>query len=268
MEMPLHEKASYSFYTYVFNDYDNFIKPLQKYIHNNCFDDKAHEIMIQNAICKLLSEKIRELIPSKTEVKQAFTKSMKQLSKQDLDLIEYREKAQKREDKLKTHFKLRYALDDIDDGNFELDHASLLMAIYSKVISLESKPNGKRGHYGRIEKIPKLKSSAIYQYLNSARKEAKYHTTLNQLSNLTMDYLADWLYKSIAIFDYNNDNTILDPYIGIYDDGTIATTFNEVSIIDLEKDPDTYQDFVEIVEDNFNEKLIQEMHTLENGQIF
>ena len=90
--MQHHEKASYAFYTYVFNDYDNFIRPLQKYISQNYTDDKSHEIMIQNAICKLLSEKIRKQIATIPEIKQNFNKSVKLLSKQDLDLLEYREK--------------------------------------------------------------------------------------------------------------------------------------------------------------------------------
>ena len=269
MEMPLHEKASYAFYTYVFNDYDNFIKPLQKHIRNSYIDDKSHEIMIQNAICKLLSEKIREHIPTIPEIKTNFRKSVKLLSQQDLDLIEFNEKFKNREDKLKTYIKLHYLLDDIDDGNFELDHASLLMAIYSKIISLELQPNGKREHFNKIIKIPQLKNSPIYQYLDSARKEAKYHTTLNQLSNLTMTELANWLYTSIAVFDYNNDNTVIDQYIGTYDEGDYFTTiFNEVAVINLDDDPVSYEEFLELIEKDFNEKLIQEMHTLENGQIF
>ena len=266
--MQHHEKASYAFYTYVFNDYDNFIRPLQKYISQNYTDDKSHEIMIQNAICKLLSEKIRKQIATIPEIKQNFNKSVKLLSKQDLDLLEYREKFKKREDKLKTYIKLHYSLNDIDDGLFELDHASLLMAIYSKVISIELQPNGKREHFGRIVKIPKLKNSPIYQYLDSARKEEKYNITLNQLCNLTIGDLVNWLYKSMAIFDYNNDNTIIDQYVGTWDDGSIDTIFNEVEIIDPDNDQVSYEEFLELIEKGFNEKLIDEMHTLDNGMKF
>lgn len=262
MEIRHDEKASYAFYTYVFNDYDNFVKPLSKYMSTSYTSDRSHEFEIQSAICKLLSSKIVQLIPSKQEIKQNFNKSLKALSKQELDLVEFNEKFKKIENKLETYFKLHYILEDIDQGNFELDHASLLMAIYSKMISLELKPNGKRGHCGRIEKIQKLKTSLIYQYLDNARKEAKYHTTLNQLSNLTMTDLVSWLYKSIAIFDYNNDNTILDPYIGIYDDRSIATTFNEVEVMDLENSPASYEEFIEIIENNFNEKLLTELHLM------
>ncbi len=269
MKKEHYEKASYSFYTYVFSDYDNFIKPLQKYISNSYIDDQSQEIAVQNAICKLLSEKIRELIPSKDEVKQNFIKSVNLLSKQDLDLIEFNQKFKTCENKLKGYLKLHYSLDDIEQGDFELDHASLLMAIYSKVISLELQPNGKRAHYGRIEKIPKLKSSAIYQYIDCARKEAKYHTTLNQLSNLTMNELANWLYTSMAVFDYNNDNTVINQYIGSYDEENyFATIFNEVAVINLDDDPASYEDFIKIVENDFNKRLNREMHTLTNGNVF
>ena len=53
MEFILSNRASYSFYTYVFNNYDKFVKELSKYnIKGNYLSDLEHEVATQNAICK------------------------------------------------------------------------------------------------------------------------------------------------------------------------------------------------------------------------
>lgn len=268
MEIDLNEKASYAFYGNVLKNYNKFIKPLQKYMTTCYLDDKSHEIVVLNAICKFLSEKIRIQIPTIVEIKQNFNKKTLQLFKQDLDLIEFNQKFKKREDKLKTYFKLHYALDSIDAKNYDLTQASLLMAIYSKVVSCELQPNGKLHHYGRAGKTTALKDSLIYRYLDIARKEEKYNITLRQMGEFKISTLVNDLYNSIAIFDYVHNNTVIDLSLGQQDDGTWGTIFHQIAIIDLENNPDTYKDFIKLVEDNFDKKLIQEMHTLDNGMMF
>lgn len=263
MEIPQHEKASYAFYTYVFNNYDKFINPLQKYMRNSYIDDKSHEIIVQNAICKMLAEKIKDKTPSKIEIKQSFDKSVRLLCKQDLNLLEFDKKFKERENKLKTYFKLHYALENISDGNFELDHACLLIAIYSKLIGIKSQSDETHKNSSKVSKLLELKNSSIYKYLNSARKEEKYNTTLSYMCKLTLQELVDWLYTSMAIFDYSNDTTVIDSYIGIYDNGDVETIFNEVSIIDLENNPASREELVEIINNEFNEKLINELHLID-----
>ena len=269
MEFILQEKASYAFYGRVSKNYKKFVEPLKKYnLYDHYVSDLEHEVATQNAICKFLSEQIRQHIPTLSEVKHNFNNSVRLLHKQDLDAVEFVQKFKNREDKLKTYVKLHYALNDIDNGNYELDIASILMAIYLKVVSFERDKNNKLSYCGAIVKVPALKDSLIFKYLDSARKELDYHTTINQLSSYKIGDLTNMLYKLIAVFDFNVDNTVIDESLGHFEDGSTTTIFNEVTIIDPEDDHDTYEKFIELVENNFNKKLIEEMHTLDNGQVF
>lgn len=267
MEFILSSKASYSFYTYIHNNYDKFSKELLGYdVKGHYPSDLEHEVAIQNAICKLLSEQILQHIPSIKEVKSNFNNSMHLLFKQDLSAVEFEKKRKNREDKLKTYIKLHYCLEDAINGNYELEHARILMAIYLKVVSFERNKDGKLSYIGEIVKVPTAKASLIFKYLDNTSKELGYKPTISQLFDTKIGELVNLLFRSMAVFDYNNDYTILDEYTG-YNNDDKQTIFNEVEII-TDDNNIPYEQFIKIIENKFNEKLIKEMHTLDNGHSF
>lgn len=264
MEFILANKASYSFYTHVFKNYDKFVKELSKHnIKGDYLSDLEHEVATQNAICKFLGEQILQHIPSIKEVKSNFNNSMHLLFKQNLDAIEFEKGRKRREDKLKTYIKLHYCLQDAIDGNYELEHARILMAIYLKVVSFERDKDGKLSYCGEIVKVPTAKASLIFKYLDTAGKELGYKPTISQLFDAKIGQLVDSLFTSMAVFNYNKDNTVLDDYIGYYGNDKY-TTYNEVEVIS----DDTCENYIKMLENDFNEKLIKEMHILNNGQVF
>lgn len=257
-----HEKASYAFYTYVFNGYDKFVEPLKKYMSTSFSDDKSHEIAIQNAICKMLSEKIRQHIYTLPEIKKSYVKSIKLLSKQNLDSIEFNEKYKKRESRLKTNIKLHFILEDVCNGNYELEHAGYLMAIYLKFVGFEREPNGKLNRYNEITKLPEIKESAIYKYLEYALEQSKFSLRLKSLNQLNQEQLINGLYYSMASFNYINDQSTVGEYLTVEDKNKLPT------VTDLTNDYSAYEEFQDIIDYDFEQHLNIEMHIIDNGIIF
>lgn len=253
MKRPLNTSIS-AFDTYILDDYSNIVKHLNKYLPST--EIRFSESEIQNAICKFLSEKVRSKIPSKLEARQTFTEDVKRLCKQDLDAVEFKSKYKKRESKLKTYFKLNFALDDINSGDYGFNQAILLMATYLKLTSKPSPDKSSSTIDNPAEKT--IKYSQVYKYLNHLCKQEKL-CTINELTDFTLCNLANELYSSIAMYNYEKDANVIEPVLAIRDNDLII--FNQpITCIDLEH---PYEEMLETIDEEFETNFNQELYDMD-----
>lgn len=261
MKPKLKKPTSNAFYTHILNKYKLVLKILGK--HANTLPEEFSEIQLQDAICKMLSEKIRSKINTLPEARQLYVKGIKSLCKQDLDSVEFKSKQAKRESKLRTQFKLHFALDTVDGTQCELEQACLLMAIYLKLADYERQIDGsfKKSNQNLAYQT---QDSSIYKYLASARNEEKYAISLTKLSYLNMQDLVANLYYSAVICDCKNNPDALSPHA--FPDNAELTT-EDFEVIDIENDPYSYNELITLINDGFERKFQSTLKQLDNNTV-
>lgn len=258
MKPKLRKPISNAFYTHILNKQKLILKILGD--HAKHLQEDFSEAQLQDAICKMLSEKIRNKINTLPEIRQIYVKNIKALCKQSLDAIKFNEKREKQDAKLKTQFKLHFALDAINDSVCELDQASLLMAIYLKVADYEKQADGsfkKNDQHLSYQ----TQDSSIYRYLSSVRSEEKYAISLTKLSYLSMQDLVNNLYYSAVICDCRNDPDAILKYAFPEDANYEQEDFE---VINLEDDPYSYEELISLINEGFERKFMFTLKSLEN----
>lgn len=259
MEPNLRKPISNAFYAHIFNKQKLTLKILGDHAKLLQEDEGFSEAQLHDAISKMLSEKIRDKINTLPEIKQSHVKSMKILCRQPLDAIEFNEKREKREARLKTQFKLHFALDAIDNSTCELDQASLLMAIYLKVADYEKQADGSFKKNNQ-HLAYKAQNSCIYKYLASARNEEKYEISLTKLSYLSTPDLVSNLYYSAVICDCKNNPDAISKY-ALPEDANLKQENFEVT---LESDPCAYEELISLINEGFEKKFMFTLKSLDN----
>lgn len=259
MKPKLRKPTSNAFYSNIVSRQKLILKILGK--HARHLQEGFSEAQLQDAICKMLSEKIRNKINTLPETRQMYVKNIKTLCKQSLDAVEFNEKREKRDAKLKTQFKLHFALDAIDNSTCELDQASLLMAIYLKVADYEKQADGSFKKSNQHLSY-QTQDSSIYRYLDSARSEEKYTISLTKLSYLSMQDLVSNLYYSAVICDCKNDPDAISKYAFPEDANYEQEDFK---VIDLETDSYSYEELISLINEGFERKFMFTLKSLENN---
>jgi hypothetical protein len=231
------------------------------------------EIELQAVICRYLSEKIDDLIPDFVQVAKSYRKSIAKIPT-ELSFYECKDVIAKKETKLKTLGKLKYCIDRINSHEkmYELIVANYLMIIYYKLSGLvigqnHKNPTANFSITNKSQRLKNLRENRIYSYLFDATFEYfDGARNLGELFDYPIKQLVDILFEQMVKFEYSLNKTIIEPWVGIDDDGNLEQMYNEVFILD--NDIDTEQEALAYAEHNFSLWLIDQMHTLENGQKF
>jgi hypothetical protein len=231
------------------------------------------EIELQAVICRYLAEEINSLIPDLTQVAKSYRKSIAKIPA-DLSFYEYKDEIAKKESKLKTLGKLQYCIDRINSHAkmYELIVANYLMIIYHKLSGLVIGQNHKNptttfNTTNKSQRLQNLRENRIYGYLHMATLE--YFNgcrSIAEMFDYSMKELIDSLFSQMVIFEHHLNNTVIEPWVGIDDDGNLEQLYNEVFVLD--DDMDSEQEALAYAEHNFNLWLIDQMHTLENEKTF
>lgn len=231
------------------------------------------EIELQAVICRHLSEKIDDLIPDFTQVAKSYRKRIAKIPA-ELSLYEYKAILNKHEDKLKTLGKLKYCINRINSHKkmYELIVADYLIIIYHKLSGLvigQKHKNPTQTFYitDKSQRLQNLKENRIYGYLfyatldyfNGAR-------SLGELFDYSMKALVDNLFRQMIIFEHNLDKFVIEPWVGIDENGNFEQINDRIFVSD--DNMDTEQEALAYAEYDFNLWLIDQMHTLENGMRF
>ncbi|MBQ7798151.1 MAG: hypothetical protein IJ371_03415 [Clostridia bacterium] len=231
------------------------------------------EIELQAVICRYLGEEIDSLIPDFTQVAKSYRKSIAKIPA-ELSVQEFKDLITKKEDKLKTIGKLQYCIDRINSHAkmYELIVANYLMMIYYKLSGLvigqkHKNPTATFRVTKKSQRLQNLRENRIYAYLFDATLE--YFDGCRNLSELfsyPIKELVDNLFRQMVLFEYNLDKTVIEPWVGINNDGDYEEAYSEMFVLDGEMDSE--QEALAYAEHNFNLWLIDQMHTLENGMKF
>lgn len=211
MDPNLRKIPSTAFYVHIAFKRKLLVKVLGKHANFTVQDDFSEE-QVQDAICKMLSEEIRCKLNALPQIKQNFDKSMNALHGQNLDMAQFDEQKARLINKLKSQYKLHFALDNVDNMQCGLDQACWLMAIYMKLADYEQQADGsmkKTAPYTSYQ----LQKSITYRYINAARIEAGYPKSLTRLSYARTSDLAEQLYISSVICDCDHNLSAVGKYI-------------------------------------------------------
>ena len=236
-----------------------FVSRFDDYItwHYNLEDQDA-EIDLWCAMCRYYNDKIQDKFDF-YQVKQQYKYNMAHISP-NLDVIQKNKVVKREQDKLEAFARIKYSNDDIKSHSYELIPLMYLFSIYSKL----NKKN-----------LNDIASSAVGQYLLYAGMECGINFP-HILIDMPLVQQATNLHNSIAVFDYRlaNMEYLIDRG-NSYPIICVNRTFKDNYNIDLT--PEELEEFEDLNEDdqvvfinnkNFHERLINEMHTLDNGMKF
>lgn len=238
--------------THAFNTFvdDKFVSKFVDYLepHFDVNNEDAESELIEG-MCRYYAEYIYEKF-SFREIKANYNKKMSQLNP-NLDYIQAKKLIDREQTKLETFARLKYCFEDIKIGYYDIECLSHLFLIYAKL---------------NKKSVKDITSNKVYQYLYWA-----YLKRENIDLNLSIHQHAKALQNAMVSVDYNADD--FSYYSFLHDDGTLdlpdryETKLTEDEIEKYNEINGTERaQFV--AEKLFKERLIAEMHTLDNGMVF
>ena len=229
---------------------DKFVSKFQNYLESyfDINDIDAEEELIP-VMCRYYADKISTLFNFE-DVKSNYIKNLSNLSP-DLDYTQARKAINVEQSKLETFARLQYCLEDISVGYYDMECLVHLFLIYVKL---------------NKKSVKEIESSKVYQYLYYAFIKRE---NIDLKQSIAQHAIA--LQNAMTSLDYDNDYTIF--YSHLDNDGTLKLPDKYET--KLTKDEiEKYQEIkgeekaLFVVEKLFKERLIAEMHTLDNGKVF
>ena len=223
--------------------FENYLEP---YFDINNAD--AEEDLI-SAMCEYYADKIYEKF-SFREIRSNYNKKMSQLNP-NLDHIQAQKFINREQAKLETFARLKYCFEDIEIGHYDIECLCHLYLIYAKL---------------NKKSVKDITSNKVYQYLYWA-----YIKRENIDLNLSIHQHAKALQNAMVSVDYNASD--FNYFSFLYDDGTLSlpdghkAKLTEDEIEQYNEINGTERAFF-VAEKLFKERLIAEMHTLDNGKTF
>ncbi|MBQ3502897.1 MAG: hypothetical protein IJA72_04480 [Clostridia bacterium] len=151
-------------------------------------------------------------------------------------------------------------------ASYELDSSSYLMAIYYKLTGLacgqnHTNPCVKPKITNKKERKNALHNNPIFKYLMLASSES-YSSNINykQLYNTPINKLVDNLFKYIIVTQFNFAKSVVEPWLGINEDGEITQQFQTLYVHD--EGINSEDDAIKYAENVFDNWLIEKMHSI------
>ena len=233
----------------------HFIKPFLPYLSEefNLSYSFAEEDLIVG-MCRCYADKIYDKFDFR-QIKEDYKHQISKLSP-NLDYVQAQKAISKTQSKLETFARINYCIDEIIHGNYEIDTLVQLYFIYSKL---------------NKKSIKDIQSTKIYKYLNSAFI-THAHFSLNKYISLSISEHSKLLQNSMVKLDFATDHYLYQATLT--NDGKLITdkyqfdlTPEEISnYLFMHDEPSEQAIFV--AEKEFQQRLIEEMRTQENGMIF
>ena len=232
-----------------FVDY-KFISKFEYYLESyfNINEEDAEEELI-HGMCRYYADKIIDKF-NFSEIKSNYENNLKNLNP-NKDSIQTKKIIAKEQSKLETFARFKYCCEDIKMGYYDMECLAHLFLIYCKL---------------NKKSLKDIQSNKVYQYLNSAylRREKidlnhsiTQHAKYLQNAMVLVDYNADkWSYFSVL----HNNGTLELP-------NDYETKLTNEEIIKY-RELDDEEKAVFVAEKMFKERLIAEMHSLNNGKVF
>lgn len=232
-------------------------------------DSVIGEINLREVITMYLNDKVSSILPNWQDIKRKYRTACGKISFEDFPT-----KFPIYENKLKTIAKLKYCTNILKNvGNTDshvLDTSNYLLAIYYKLTGLacgqkHTNPCVKPKITDKTERKYKLYDNPIFKYLMWASCESySSHINYKELYDTPINKLVDELFEYIVKTQYEYSRTVIEPWVGINKDGNYEQV-NDALFVLSDNGVNSYAEAEKYAENSFNEWLIEEMHTLENG---
>lgn len=249
------EEKTAAFKKFANQKFINHFKDYMNYSYS--IEDSDAEIALQSAMCRYYNDKIQQKF-NFNQIKKQYEYNVTHINP-NLDSIQKNKVLNREQDKLESFARLKYLDEDINKSCYELFQLMFIYAIFCKL---------------NKKSLNDIAKSSVGQYLLYACME--YHANFPKILELPLSELTKRLYNSIALFD----NYLGDVDFLLERGDAIPVVRVDIAYKDeyaLELTPEELEDFEELNEDQqvifitnkrFKERLILEMHTLENGMTF
>lgn len=248
-------EKTYAFKQFIDKKFINQFASYMPWKYNT--NDSDAETDLWCGMCRYYNDKIQKKFNFE-QIKQQYKHNLSNLSP-NLDVVQKNKFVKREQDKLEAFARIAYSNDDINNHMYELITLIYLFSIYSKL---------------NKKSLNDIASSAVGQYLLYASIECGIN--FPYLLSLPFATQATNLHNSIAVFDYHlaNMEFLLDRG-GTYPIVCVNRAFKDNYDITLSSDELEYfenlnedEQVIFINNKHFYERLTNEMHILDNGQIF
>jgi len=221
-------------------------------------DTYLDELYLRSAICCKTADDISAILPFE-EVKSQYNLAVLELSKQDLDLIEFRTKKENLDKQLLTYAKLEYCIQKyLNEPNLNNDTviACILVTILDKLNKQTNEVATKHVSISRTKLFKYLKEVSIEE------DEFDFKTAYEKKS---VNDMIERLFNAIVVNNFEFETTTEETMLGVDKKNYIV----QLGVIcpEIENDK-SFADYKQDFEDDVYEWMIEQMHTLEDGRVF
>jgi len=178
---------------------------------------------------------------------------------------EYKSKKQDAENKLFTHAKFQYCIDNYFSDYFfgnETYMAGLLISMLANICN-------KLKLLNLNKKIPTIRNTKLYNYIKEANLEQGID--ISTFSKRNLSFFIELIFNHIVNCIYEGKNSVTEPVLVIKDgidksDFSLEQAYLDISVID--EDTPLFEQYKSNIEEKVNDWLTVEMHTLPDGRIF
>ena len=235
---------------------EQFIKPFDRYVPDNFkITDAYTEETLIASMCWYYCDKICDKF-NFTDVKNNYKQKISRISP-TLDYVQAKKYVDREQSKLEAFARIKYGIEDLDN-NINNPNINILASLYLIYAKLNRKS------------MESIKQSKVYKYIKLAYV-SETTTNLDNDLKFSLAQLSRDLYNNISSQIYDDDNfsyTILE-------DGTITTSSGQEIVLtqsEIEEFKSLEDDYFQLIqfmsEKAFQQRLIEEMHTQENGMRF
>lgn len=233
--------------TKAFNTFvtDRFIDYFDEFLSPNYYnaDYTTQEFMLQSALCKAMAARLEKCFKFE-EVKDNYNKKLINISSQ-LSMQETNEIINNQEKRLKYYAKLKYCLEQVKNNDYGINVLKYLFTLFIKMKKLP---------------IEAVKTTKEYSYINQASIELS-NNSIKNLVCLPDSVLLNELFKTITLIDYYYQN-LQDINSFVEDSSFEEEVYYNDTINNIDKK------ILDQAENYFEDWLIVQMHTLNNGMVF
>lgn len=239
---------------------DNSYLPFMK------LDDYIAEEYVRFGMCVNIIKQIESLIDFDTQ-KNIYSKSIKDLTNQDLTYSEFYSKKEKLDNTLMTIAKFEYCKNKYKKENYIRNDLIVLGYLSAILIKLREKHNKLNpSHVNHI-----FSKTKLYKYIKETNLEEE-DLDIRVFNKLSLLELIEVLYNNIINYDYEHENKTVEPALAIEhntddinDLGHYVQDYYHVHIDTLDN---TFGNYKEQKDKEIYDWLIDQMHIIEEGRTF
>lgn len=239
---------------------DNSYLPFMK------LDDYIAEEYVRFGMCINIIKQIESLIDFDTQ-KNIYSKSIKDLTNQDLTYSEFFAKKQKQDNILIALAKFEYCKDKYKKENYIRNDLIVLGYLVTILIKLQDK-NYKI--HPELDKTSTVRTK-LYKYIKEANLEEE-QIDIKNYSKYTILELIEKLYNITINYDYEHENETVEPALAIEhnsdDINDLGHYVQDYYHVHVDEGDNTFENYKKQKDKEIYDWLIDKMHEISEGRTF